>query len=66
MATKGWLSLCGPDLGDIDVEEADRVGLKYLRAGLSPSVSGGQAMPWRFGQWCSAEGVKCGLQAAGG
>ena len=28
MATKGWLALCGPDLGDIDVEEADRVAFE--------------------------------------
>ena len=34
------LALLGSDLGDVDVEEADRVALEPERCGLSPSVSG--------------------------
>jgi hypothetical protein len=53
-------ALLGADLGDVEVEVAERVGLR-LRTGLSPSVSGNREMPWRLRQRCSAERVRCGM-----
>lgn len=41
------LSLFGSDLGDVDVEEADRLGLNFFLGCLSPPVSGSRLMPWR-------------------
>lgn len=39
------LALFGADLCDVDVEVADRVGLKRERLGLSPSTSASRLMP---------------------
>jgi hypothetical protein len=38
-------ALGGVHFGQIDVEEADRVALNFLRFGLSPSTSGNRLMP---------------------
>ena len=56
-------ALLGPDLGDVDVEEADRIGLNFCLAGLSPSTSGSRQMPWRCRQRCKDERVRCGMVA---
>jgi hypothetical protein len=44
------LALAGPDLCNVDVEEANGVGLKALFDGLSPSTSGRRLVPCRWRQ----------------
>lgn len=56
------LTLFGPDLGNVDMEVADRMELEGL-PGLSPSTSGSLLMPWRCRQRCSDERVRCGIVA---
>ena len=51
------------DLGNVEVEVADRIGLDLRLSGLSPSTSGRREMPWRCRQRCSDERVRCGSVA---
>ena len=56
------LALGGSNLGDIDMEIADRIGLELpLRERLSPSTSGSLEIPWRCKQRCNDERVKWGI-----
>jgi hypothetical protein len=55
------LAFFGTDLGDVDVEVADRVDLKLELSGLSPVMSGKRLMPCRWRQRCRAERVRCGM-----
>lgn len=41
------LALLSADLGNVDVEEAERIALELAFSGLSPSTSGRREMPWR-------------------
>lgn len=47
-------------LGDIHVEEADRISLEALPFRLTPSASSRRDMPWRYRQRCCAERVRAG------
>ena len=49
-------------LGDIDVEEADRIALELGLDRLSPSISGRRLMPWRCRQRCKDERVSFGIE----
>ncbi len=55
------LAFLGADLGDVDVEVANRVDLDFCFAGLSPVISGSRLMPWRWRQRCRAERDRCGM-----
>jgi hypothetical protein len=52
-----------PDLGDVDVEEADRVGLEFLLGCFFAFDFGNREMPWRCRQRWSDERVRCGIVA---
>jgi hypothetical protein len=55
------LTLGRPELGDVDVEEADGYRLKRGFFGLSPSMSGSREMPCRCRQLCKEDRVRCGI-----
>ncbi len=42
------LAFLSADLGDVDVEVADRKALNFCLAGLFPVMSGSWLMPWRY------------------
>ncbi|MCP1909540.1 hypothetical protein J2R96_002020 [Bradyrhizobium elkanii] len=41
------LAFSGLQLGNVDVEIADRISLNFFFEGLLPSTSGNRLMPWR-------------------
>ena len=57
------LAFFRPDLGDIDVKEANGVALELLPFGRVPSMSGSREMPWRCRQRCKEARVRSGGKA---
>ena len=55
------LALSGSDLGEVDMEIADRIGLELVFGEASPSTCGSREIPWRLRQRCSDERVRCGI-----
>ncbi|EZQ13534.1 hypothetical protein CF98_27020 [Halopseudomonas bauzanensis] len=55
------LALGRLDIGDVDMEVADRVACEPFLVGLSPSISGSRLIPCRCRQRCSEERVRCGI-----
>jgi hypothetical protein len=51
----------GADLGDVEVEVADRVGLEALLARPLALGAGRREMPWRCRQRCRLERVSAGI-----
>jgi hypothetical protein len=54
------LALLCANLGDIDMEVADRIALEWLRSGL---IAGKRLIPWRCKHRCNDERVSCGIIA---
>jgi hypothetical protein len=55
------LSLHRLDLGDVDLEEADRMCLEGFLGRFIASISGSRLMPWRCYQRCGDERVRFGM-----
>ena len=57
------LALLSANLGNVEVEVADRITLEGFLATLSPAISGRRLIAWRLRHRCRDDRVRCGIVA---